>query len=1052
MSATGYDPEAANEWLQKVNLVQQTIQDLGTNGPNALKNADDLLSQFKRDKDESNNKEVAKQSQSAQAKKRYAFKKGDGWKNDYKLYCIKCFTEVMIDVPICPRCSHTPLITRKERRRILQERVTKLKKEYEVKEMRRKRWESYRKLHAKQEYDMTNYAEWELWEDEVDWEDYMCANYIPSENVAAQSMALDMKERAEKRGQQMKAAVRCKEEGNAHLRCGEYSLAVQSYSAAIDHRRDYKALYTNRALAFMKLGRYDKCISDCSIVIDMIEYIDEHERKSDIIFKAYLRRANAYQLVGDLKCAHSDISVAIALRPSQKDAFKLHVTIEELMRDEEMRDAIQTQILNDNALTDFDSALKLILDYFCRRSKSIKNAAANNHNKMQRRIDEWNAEKPSLLFDKLLRLISRKHEYAVRFAGETNGLYLTFKYLESELVELHGELLKMLNQKRMAMKMKVNLHCKQETLSKCCKLLIFITSYKHNKGYICGNSQLIAVIASNIFYIMSSFERYTDVLGIDSVHLCAICIGSMSSIRDYIASNATYCAMFYKNINEYLLYSPPNNNKLQILQYLFDFLEALFGAPSFIRMSVSSQMKEERHIYVAMFNHFNQYMDYVHSARMGQDEMMKFEIKQSVVSSILSAFATLFGPHQSVVAILAKDPMVKERIKVLKRHLNALNRMFIQFEQRNPMKNLGALPQGPMALQAMQAMAMSKQQTDQVLSKLLEKHQLNISQMCKVITVFMSLSHHEVMRQHLVQMEIHENLFDLLPFMRQIDYQNTKYATILSLARDHVVNYFDQMSAHPHFDAIVHKYNEECGYPPQSVFPAFWTFVTEIINRRSFSSCDTNKQKQQKKKKQQHKKKKKHKKQSTNTTTTHTKKKKSNTKKKKDKKHKKKKKHKKQSTNTTTTHNKKTKPKQTRKALVPAVKIRICQRILAHPDYRKMGPKRLCLNDPEYHGNGSNIYSWIREYESTGTIESRKKRGGRRSDTQDIELEIVKRLMNRNGNKRISNTDISDAAKDIDKNQKHCTYSSGWIFKMKERCRTGKHGAIGIEFAKLFDN
>eukprot|EP01083_Nonionella_stella_P183113 660832_1 len=207
-----------------------------------------------------------------------------------------------------------------------------------------------------------------------------------------------------------------------------------------------------------------------------------------------------------------------------------------------------------------------------------------------------------------------------------------------------------------------------------------------------------------------------------------------------------------------------------------------------------------------------------------------------------------------------------------------------------------------------------------------------------------------------------------------------------------------------------------------------------------------------KKKDKKHKKKKKHKKQSTNTTTTHTKKKKSNTKKKKDKKHKKKKKHKKQSTNTTTTHNKKTKPKQTRKALVPAVKIRICQRILAHPDYRKMGPKRLCLNDPEYHGNGSNIYSWIREYESTGTIESRKKRGGRRSDTQDIELEIVKRLMNRNGNKRISNTDISDAAKDIDKNQKHCTYSSGWIFKMKERCRTGKHGAIGIEFAKLFDN
>merc|ERR1712115_265005 len=129
-------------------------------------------------------------------------------------------------------------------------------------------------------------------------------NYIPSE---MKSMAFDMKQRAEKRRNEMMSAIKDKNEGNKYLKEKKYSLAIQYYSSAIDYRRDYKALYTNRALAFMKLGRYDKCIDDCSIVIDMIEHIDDHEKKSDIIFKAYLRRSNAYQLLGHLKKSKADI-------------------------------------------------------------------------------------------------------------------------------------------------------------------------------------------------------------------------------------------------------------------------------------------------------------------------------------------------------------------------------------------------------------------------------------------------------------------------------------------------------------------------------------------------------------------------------------------------------------------------------------------------------------------------------------------------------------------------------------------------------------------------
>merc|ERR1712228_267083 len=145
----------------------------------------------------------------------------------------------------------------------------------------------------------------------------------------------------------------------------------------------------------------------------------------------------------------------------------------------------------------------------------------------------------------------------------------------------------------------------------------------------------------------------------------------------------------------------------------------------------NDQSMTNPHIYVALFNHLQQYMDYVYSAKMGQNEMMKFEIKQCVISSILTALATLFGPNQSVIKLLLKDAELKQKLGLLRKHLVALNRMFIQFEERNPWKNVNHLPQ-----------KMTEEQTKCVLMKLYEKHQLNISQIAKVVTVFMSLSHH----------------------------------------------------------------------------------------------------------------------------------------------------------------------------------------------------------------------------------------------------------------------------------------------------------------------
>lgn len=48
---------------------------------------------------------------------------------------------------------------------------------------------------------------------------------------------------------------------------GDYQKAMECYTLALEHIKDMKAIYTNRALAFIKLKKYAKAIKDCDNVI-----------------------------------------------------------------------------------------------------------------------------------------------------------------------------------------------------------------------------------------------------------------------------------------------------------------------------------------------------------------------------------------------------------------------------------------------------------------------------------------------------------------------------------------------------------------------------------------------------------------------------------------------------------------------------------------------------------------------------------------------------------------------------------------------------------------
>lgn len=56
-----------------------------------------------------------------------------------------------------------------------------------------------------------------------------------------------------------------------------------------------KSIYTNRALAFIKLGKFKKAIKDCTNVIEYMEVFEKVGENLDITFKAFSRRALAYK-------------------------------------------------------------------------------------------------------------------------------------------------------------------------------------------------------------------------------------------------------------------------------------------------------------------------------------------------------------------------------------------------------------------------------------------------------------------------------------------------------------------------------------------------------------------------------------------------------------------------------------------------------------------------------------------------------------------------------------------------------------------------------------
>lgn len=130
----------------------------------------------------------------------------------------------------------------------------------------------------------------------------------------------------------LEKAEKLKEAGNVHFKAGRYAEAIKEYSKAISLHPDNPTYYNNRAMACLKIFRFEQAELDCSKALSYdLQEVDK--------CKALLRRGNARMGLHRLEEGAKDFKLVLALQPNNRQAKEDLEALEEMM--EEMQNAAQ---------------------------------------------------------------------------------------------------------------------------------------------------------------------------------------------------------------------------------------------------------------------------------------------------------------------------------------------------------------------------------------------------------------------------------------------------------------------------------------------------------------------------------------------------------------------------------------------------------------------------------------------------------------------------------------------------------------------------------------
>jgi tetratricopeptide (TPR) repeat protein len=282
-------------------------------------------------------------------------REGAGEKENYKHYCRHCRVEYPYDTPTCVRCQKAT-VTYADRRKELLERVEDYKSAKLRKQERKKKWEMWKKTKAIfWKKTATDYEKWDYFtdsEDEFEKLEQEAKPVLPENDPNFRALKADLDQRSNNRRQRAKEANELKLKANKLMKDGKHAAAIQTYTEAIEVYRSNKYLWSNRALAYIKLGKFKEAEDDCTKMLEYAELLEDgYEKDKELNFKFFARKSMANVGLKQFDRALNDIENALKLIPEDKSALETRREILQKLESEQKLEDLEKKIQDTEALS-----------------------------------------------------------------------------------------------------------------------------------------------------------------------------------------------------------------------------------------------------------------------------------------------------------------------------------------------------------------------------------------------------------------------------------------------------------------------------------------------------------------------------------------------------------------------------------------------------------------------------------------------------------------------------------------------------------------------------
>ncbi|XP_056467384.1 tetratricopeptide repeat protein 12 [Gadus chalcogrammus] len=147
------------------------------------------------------------------------------------------------------------------------------------------------------------------------------------------SLERDVEDRIQRRRAKEERANELKDKGNKAYTRQDFQLAVEFYSDGLAELRDMQPLYTNRAQAYIKLGEFNKAVSDCEWAL----------KCNERCLKAYVHMGKAYVGLRNYKEARNCYEKIVEIEPERRKMVNEYLTQLEWEEERERQELSATE-------------------------------------------------------------------------------------------------------------------------------------------------------------------------------------------------------------------------------------------------------------------------------------------------------------------------------------------------------------------------------------------------------------------------------------------------------------------------------------------------------------------------------------------------------------------------------------------------------------------------------------------------------------------------------------------------------------------------------------